>query len=267
MPIPDVSGRTLADLWSLRGRVAVVTGAGQGIGAAIAGRLGEAGATVVVSDLDAGAAAATAEATTNAHGVRAVAMELDVAEAGAAAAVAARLVDELGRLDVWVNNAGVFPKDDFLEIDAERWDRVQQINLRGTFLGAQAAAARMIEAGRGGVIVNVASVAGLRGGWPGYTHYVASKHGVIGLTRSLASELGPHGIRAVGVAPSAIETPGVMEPMDDGGEFFRNFAATLPLGRSGVPDDIARVVLFLASDLASFMTGTTLVVDAGNTAR
>jgi len=151
---------------------------------------------------------------------------------------------------------------------------VQDINLRGTFLGAREAARRMMaQHPKGGVIVNVASVSGYRGR-PGLAAYVASKHGVVGLTKSLGVELGPHDIRVLGVAPTGVATPGIAlrKAASTGAELERiealekKVGAALPLGRLGVPDDIARVVLFCASDLAMLMTGSTVPVDAGGLA-
>src|SRR5262249_19863899 len=148
-------------------------------------------------------------------------------------------------------------------------DRVLDINLRGTFIGAREAARRMTRAGRGGVILNLASTAGFKAGGPAVAHYVSSKHAVIGLTKSLAVELGPHGIRVLAIAPTLIETPGI----EAGEEAFRHaglgdlldsYAQRLPLGRVGVSDDVARVALFCASDLSLFMTGSTVLVDGGD---
>jgi len=267
-PLPDVSGRSLAELWSLQGRVAVVTGAARGIGAATARRLAESGATVVLTDRDGAAATAQAEALGREFGTTAVAAALDVTDPDAAMDLAAAVAGEHGRLDVWVNNAGVYPNQEFLGHDLGLWNDVQRINSTGAFLGARAAATQMAAAGTGGTIVNVASTAGIRAGGIGYGAYTASKHAVVGLTKALSAELGPLGIRAVGVAPGIIATEGMAETMEaDGGAAFRAFAANLPSGRGGVPDDIARTVVFLASDMAMFLTGTTLVIDGGHTAR
>lgn len=266
MEFPEVGASSLEDLLSLRGRVAVVTGAARGIGEAVSRRLAEAGAALVLGDIDDGAAAALAATLAGEFGVETRARRVDVGSVEDVDALAEFAAQELGGLHVWVNNAGVYPNVPFLEMSPDEWDRVQQINTRGTFLGARAAATQMVRAGRGGTIINMASIAGLGAGGAGYGAYTASKHAVVGLTKSLATELGPHGIRAVGVAPGVIETAGLRETMvADGGAAFRAFSATLPSGRGGVPDDIARVVWFLASDLAAFITGTTVLVDGGCT--
>ncbi len=271
MPIADVSDHTIADLISLSGRVAVVTGGAVGIGRGIAERLAEAGADVLVGDLDLAGAEKLAAALIERYGHRSVGVGLDVSNAASVAACADRAVAEFGHIDVWVNNAGIYPSKPLLEMTDELWDRVLDVNLRGTFVGAREAARRMIDAGRPGVIVNIASTAGFRGFGGGVAHYVSSKHGVVGLTKALAAELGVHGIRVLGVAPTLIETPGIEAnraafQAAGMGDMLEQLAAREPLGRAGVPDDVARVVLFCASDLATLMTGSTLLVDAGDLA-
>jgi NAD(P)-dependent dehydrogenase (short-subunit alcohol dehydrogenase family) len=151
-------------------------------------------------------------------------------------------------------------------MEPEDWDLVLDVDLRAVFLGAREAARRMIELGRGGVIVNVASTAAYRVAGRGIAHYAAAKHGVLGLTKSLAVELGPSGIRVLAVAPCVTATPGIEEArltMQRAGFAIEHLGDELPLGRIAVPDDIARVVLFCACDLAGLMTGSTLLVDAG----
>jgi NAD(P)-dependent dehydrogenase (short-subunit alcohol dehydrogenase family) len=271
MPIKDVSGQSLQQLVSLNGKAAVVTGAGRGIGLAIARRLTEAGANVLIGDMDVPAAEASAAALSTEFGRRVIGVSLNVADEPSIIALADRAVAEFGHLDIWVNNAGIFPGSPTVDQTAEIWDRVQDINLRGSFLCAREAAKRMMaQTPKGGVIVNVASVSGYSGR-PGLAAYVASKHGVVGLTKSLGVEWGPHGIRVLGLAPTGVSTPGVQERKSQarGAELERIEALekkvgdALPLGRLGVPDDIARVALFCASDLSMLMTGSTLLVDAG----
>jgi NAD(P)-dependent dehydrogenase (short-subunit alcohol dehydrogenase family) len=271
MPIKDVSGLSLQQLVSLDGKVAVVTGAGRGIGLAIARRLTEAGADVVIGDMDIPAAETSAAQLSAEFGRRVIGVSLNVADESSIIALADRTVAEFGHLDIWVNNAGIFPGSPTVDQAVDIWDKVQNINLRGSFIGAREAARRMMaQAPKGGVIVNVASVSGYSGR-PGLAAYVASKHGVVGLTKSLGVEWGPHGIRVLGLAPTGVSTPGVQErkAQASGAELERiealekTVGAALPLGRLGVPDDIARVALFCASDLSMLMTGSTLLVDAG----
>jgi NAD(P)-dependent dehydrogenase (short-subunit alcohol dehydrogenase family) len=260
--VPDVSDRTLAELISLRGRRAVVTGAGRGLGAQIVRRLAEAGADVVAGDLDGDAAGAVAREVTE-EGGRVIGCMLDVADSASLAAAADVAVRELGGLEIWVNNAGIFPTTGpALDADDPFLDRMLQVNVRGTYAGAREAARRMAA---GGVIVNLTSTAGFKAS-AGISAYVASKHAVVGITKALALEFGPLGIRVLAVAPTIIDTPGVREqmaPLADAGVDVEARVAANPLGRMGVPDDVARVVLFCCSDMAAFMTGSTVAVDAG----
>jgi NAD(P)-dependent dehydrogenase (short-subunit alcohol dehydrogenase family) len=260
--IRDVSGLPLAELVSLTGRVAVVTGGALGIGRGCCARLAEAGATVLVADLDEPAAAAAAAAI----GAGALPAGLDVRDSASVRALAERAVGDHGRLDIWVNNAGVYPTAPLLELADADWDGVLDLNLRGAFLGAREAARAMIAAGGGGVIVNIASTAAYRAEAPGVAHYVASKFGLRGLTQSLARELGADGIRVLGVAPTVTLTPGLeaeRASLQRAGFALEELGERLPLGRVALPDDVARVVLFCACDLSLLMTGSTLAVDAG----
>jgi NAD(P)-dependent dehydrogenase (short-subunit alcohol dehydrogenase family) len=191
---------------------------------------------------------------------------MDVADSASVAAAADRAVTELGGLEIWVNNAGVFPSVPLLEMTDEAWDRVFGVNARGVFAGAREAARRMRG---GGVIVNIVSTAGFRGSAPGLAAYVGSKHAVRGITREMALELAPLGIRVLGVAPSFVPTEGTMAAaaaVTSGEVPPTPLMLTGPIGRLGVPDDIARVVHFCASDLSTFMTGSTLLADGGDTA-
>jgi NAD(P)-dependent dehydrogenase (short-subunit alcohol dehydrogenase family) len=266
MAAPDVSSRPLAELVSLAGRVALVTGGGKGIGAAISRRLAEAGAGVMIADLDKAAAEQVAGEITANDG-RAIGVELDVTDSAAVEGVVARAVAELGSLDILVNNAGIFPIFPVLAMPDEEWDRVLRTNLYGAFYCAREAGRRMAD--HGGVIVNVASIQAFRAGAPGLAPYTASKGALVALTKALAVELGPMGVRVLAVAPTVVDTPGLAANMpifqaagiDD---VIETVSATLPLGRTAVPDDVARVVLFCASDLAALMTGDTLLVDAGH---
>jgi NAD(P)-dependent dehydrogenase (short-subunit alcohol dehydrogenase family) len=263
--IRDVSDAPLTELLALPGRVAVVTGGARGIGFACCARLAEAGAAVLVADVDEGAAAEAAARI----GPSADAAWVDVREAESLRDLADRALADLGRLDVWVNCAGIFPASPLLELSEDDWDRVVEVNLRGTFIGAREAARAMIAAAQGGVIVNIASTAAYRADGPGVAHYVSSKFGVRGLTQSLAVELGGHGIRVLAVAPTVTLTPGLeaeRAPLEAAGFALDELGPRLPLGRVAVPDDVARVVVFCASDLSLLMTGSTLLVDAGELA-
>ncbi len=271
-PFADVSAASLTDLLSLAGRRAVVTGGAQGLGRAIAERLAEAGASVAIADLDAGKADAAATAIADRHGVAAVGVAMDVADSASVAEATDAVVDVLGGVDIWVNNAGVFPSAPVLEMGDEQWDHVFAVNTRGVRNGAREAARRMAD---GGVVVNVVSTAGFRGVAPGLSAYVGSKHAVRGMTKQMALEFAPRGIRVLGVAPSYVPTEGnmaaaaaAMEKLAAAGVDLSSMPAAMSqslIGRTGTPDDIARVVLFCASDLSIVMTGSTLLADAGET--
>jgi NAD(P)-dependent dehydrogenase (short-subunit alcohol dehydrogenase family) len=266
MVAPDHSDRPLADLIRLDGRAAVVTGAARGLGAQIARRLAEAGADVIAGDLDRDGVEEVAAEVSSRWGRRAAGVHLDVADPESIVSAADRAVAAFGRLDIWVNNAGIsHTTGPATDVSVAFIDRMLAVNTRGCYLGAREAAKRMTD---GGVIVNIASTTGFHGS-PGISVYVASKHAVVGITKSLALEFGPLGIRVLGIAPTVIDTPGVREemaPLLEAGVDVAARAANNPLGRMGMPDDVARVVVFAASDMAAFMTGSTLAVDAGRLA-
>jgi NAD(P)-dependent dehydrogenase (short-subunit alcohol dehydrogenase family) len=263
--IADVSEVPVRDLVSLTGRGIVVTGGAQGLGRAMVRRLAEAGAAVLIGDLKEELARAAAAELSARYGARVTSTHLDVADSSSVAAAAELAITTFGRLDVWVNNAGLYPNVELLKMTDQIWNEVMDVNLRGVFVGAREAAKRMIVARRAGVIINVVSTAGFRGVAPGVAAYVASKHGVRGLTRQLAIELAPHEIRVLGVAPTFCTTEGNMAALAELQRVGTQIPATLSsrLGRVGVPDDVGRVVLFCASDMSIFMTGSTLLVDAG----
>ena len=268
--VPDVSDQPLDRLMSLDGRSAVVTGGARNIGLAIASRLAEAGARVVIADAD-GPEAELGAGYVRSRGGMATSIAVDMRDSDAVRTLADAVVDQFGGVDIWVNNAGMFPTRGFLEMSDADWDAMIELNLRGTFLGCREAARRMVAAGRGGVIVNIASAAAFRSSGIELSHYVASKFGVRGLTQALAVELGRHGIRVIGVAPTYIERRErdvlhLASPTAGQEQRAPHLLFQLPLGREGVPDDVARVVLFCASDLALLLTGSTIPVDAGQLA-
>lgn len=250
------------DNFRLDGRVALVTGASQGIGRAIARALAGAGATVVVSDLAAKTPAVDSVCREiAAAGGKASGCELDVTDTARLPAVFDRLIDAHGRLDILVNNAGVVARKPALDITEADWDRVLGINLRGLFFCAQTAARHMAAHG-GGRIINIASQRVLSAA-PNSAPYTASKAGVAGLTRALALEWFAHGITVNAVGPGPVDTP---LAADAGPEMEREIAFRSPTGARLQPDDIVGAVVFLASPAASAVNGHLLLVDAGWTA-
>jgi 2-dehydro-3-deoxy-D-gluconate 5-dehydrogenase len=263
-----VTTTPLAELLNLTGRVAVVTGAAQGFGAAIARRVAEAGAHVVLADYKPDRLARLAgELASQGRPVSAATADISQpadAERIAAAAQAA------GGFDILVNNAGVFSNYLVPLMPPEEFTRIIGVNVVGTFLCSREAVRAMLAQGRGGTIVNIASVDAFQGSAEGLSHYTTSKHAVAGLTRSLAMELAPAGIRVNAVCPGAARTEGAMEHVAQGAPAGIDLAAQwdavvarTPLGRLCTPDDVARAVVFLASDLAAFVTGVLLPVDGG----
>jgi NAD(P)-dependent dehydrogenase (short-subunit alcohol dehydrogenase family) len=264
----------LADLISLKGRAALITGGARGLGLAAAHRLAEAGAAILIGDKNAEGAKKAAAAVGEQHGVQAFGASLDVTDAKSVSTFADEGVRLFGGIDIWVNNAGIYPGRPLLETDDEFWGLVNDVNLRGTFFGCREAGKRMVASGKraGRVIVNVSSMAGTRGR-SGLTHYSAAKSGVIGLTRGAAVEFAPHGIRVLCVIPALAETPGSREMRDAAQksdtsgtalkEMERRVMSAFPMGRIGEADEIARVILFCASDMAAFMTGSNIFVDGG----
>jgi NAD(P)-dependent dehydrogenase (short-subunit alcohol dehydrogenase family) len=249
----------------LSGKVALITGAGSGIGRVAAQLFAAEGAAVVVADIVGDAASETASAITTSGG-RAAAVTTDVTDERDAAAMVAAAVTHFGALHVLFNNAGIFPSDDggVLDTPPETWDRVMQVNLKGVWLGCRAAVPAMIDSG-GGSIVNVASFVALMGAATAQVAYTASKGGVLAFTRELAVEYARSGIRANSICPGPIDTPLLAELMSDPARKQRRLVH-IPMGRLGRPEEIARAALFLASDDSSFMTGSALVVDGGITA-
>jgi len=243
----------------LEGKVAVITGAQQGIGAAIARRFAEEGADIVVNYFEDEAAGAAVVEDVEACGRRAVLVHGDVALAADAERVVGS-ASALGGVDILVNNAGIFPRASFLDLEEDEWDRVLDVNLKGSFLCARAAARLMVDEGRAGCIINVSSVVAYAGA-PEGVHYVASKAGVLGLTRASALALAADGIRVNCIAPGLADTAQPRYGMTE--QEIDAVGSELPLGRIATPDDIAGCALYLASDDAAHVTGQTLHVNGG----
>ena len=241
---------------ALSGRVALVTGAGRGIGREIALELARAGADVAVNYYDEPDRAQATAADIEALGVRAMAVGADVGDAAAVHRMVEEVTAAFGSLDILVNNAGVQTWTPFLDVTESEWDLVIRTNLKGCFLCMQAAARAM---SRGGVIVNIGSGCN-KVPFPGLVAYTASKGGIEMLTKVAAVELAPHGIRVNCVAPGAVEIERTRLEVDD---YAGTWGAVTPLGRVGQPEDVARTVRFLASNDSAFITGQTIWVDGG----
>lgn len=243
----------------LQGKVALVTGAQQGIGRAAAIALAEAGADVAINWLDDEAAAQATLSGVTAVGRRGVLLRESLETAAACARLVAQATAQLGRMDILVNNAGIYPRADFLDLTEATWDSVINVNLKAAAFCSQAAARAMIAQGAGGAIINMSSQA-VRGAARG-AHYSASKTGLLGLTRSVALELASHGIRVNAIAPGVIDTAQPRGGFSEEG--LRALAARVPMGRMGQAAEIAQAIVFLASGQSSYMTGEVLHINGG----
>jgi 2-deoxy-D-gluconate 3-dehydrogenase len=252
---------SIAQLFDLTGKAAIVTGGAMGIGQGIALRLAEAGAAVMVADINLEAAHTTVNQIRS-KGGKAEAIKADASSVTDARRTVQETVRTFGRLDILVNNAGIYPFAPALQMTEELWDKVLDINLKGLFFYTQAAAQEMMNEGHAGKIINIASIDALHP-TGNLVHYDASKGGVVMVTKSLALEFGPHNITVNAIAPGGIQTPGGASSPAPSDEFMQTFIARIPLRRMGFPDDIAKVVLFLSSGASDYMTGSLVVVDGG----
>ena len=248
----------------LKDKVALITGASSGIGAGVAARFAAEGAHVAVNhrpgsqkDADAARAAVASFPT------KSIAVEADVSRRDHAESMIARVVSEFGRIDICVNNAGIEIKRDFLDTTDDEWNRVLGVNLYGSFVVSQVAARAMVKQGGGGRLIFMSSVHEDIP-FPGYTSYCASKGAIRMVARNLAMELAPHQITVNNIAPGAIATPINQSVLDDP-VAYKNAISEIPLGRFGTPADVAAVAVFLASDEAAYVTGSTYYIDGGLT--
>lgn len=257
--------KTTSKFCDLKVKVAIVTGAKQGMGKAHAMLLAKAGAKVVVADLDAAGCQLVVDEIKKQRG-EALAVKCDMSKKAEIDNLILETVKKFGRIDVLVNNAGIFPFKPFFEMQEADFAKVIDINLKGYFFAAQAVAKEMQknqpnEKGQRGSIINIASIAAVVG-FAGLSHYCASKGGVVAMSKAIALELAPLGIRINNVDPGAIDTPGASNAsMTD--EQKKAMLAPIPMKRMGAAEEIANAVLFLASDESSYMTGSTMVVDGG----
>lgn len=265
-----MSNKKISELFNLNSKTAIVTGGAMGIGYGIVKRLYEAGANIVIADIN---KKIGEEKTKNLkqqkNNNQVIFIKTDVSSEKDVKNLISKTIKEFSGIDILVNNAGIFPAKMVLDTDLKFWEKIQAVNLRGAFLCSREAGRAMIKKGRGNII-NIASIDALHPSMAGLASYDASKHGLWGFTKNFALEVAKQGLRVNAIAPGGISTEGVQK-MDQGGtggslnqkEIIKQFTQRIPLGRFGEPDEIATAVLFLASDASSYMTGSMMVVDGG----
>src|SRR3989338_7100641 len=248
-------------MFELKNKVALVTCGRRGMGKAHALALAVQGAKVAITDIDLAECQLVAAQIKSKNG-EAICFKMDVSDKAEVEEVFNKVIKEFGRLDILVNNAGIFSPKPALEISEEEWDRTLDINLKGQFLCAQRAAKEMAK-NKWGRVINISSIAsgGVGIGFEGAAHYAASKGGIIGMTESLAIELAPFGINVNAIAPGAIDTPMIQAGAET--EELKKYIEKIPLKRIGRPEEVSAAVVFLASDEASYITGSTFYVDGG----
>jgi 2-dehydro-3-deoxy-D-gluconate 5-dehydrogenase len=254
-------------LLKLTDKITIVTGGTAGIGYAISHRLAQAGAMVIIIDIDDEQGKKASESL-NREGLQTLYIHCDIADEKSVNQTVDRVVREKGCIDILVNNAGIFPRKLATETTGDEFDRVQAVNLKGAFMCSREAAKHMIARRAGGCIINIVSIDALHPSYTGMAAYDSSKAGLLMLTKSLAREFGPHDIRVNAVAPGGIMTAGLTktvqaQSIQEGKNQLKAFMARMALGRMGEPDEVARAVLFLASPMASYITGSTVIVDGG----
>lgn len=255
----------MKDFFKLDGKIAIVTGGAGGIGEALAMGLGLHGATVIVSSRNQEAIDRVAAEITKASGNEAAAIACDVTSEESMNALVDRVKDKYGRIDILVNAMGMNIKHDAFEYPMEDWDRLFDVNVKGTMISCKAAG-RIMREQRQGAIINLSSVRGIRGYTGGNSGYCATKGAVELITRSLALEWAPSGIRVNAIGPALIITPGTKH-IAENPELAKKYAAAVPMGRIGLPEDLAGACVYLASDAAGFVSGQTIYVDGGLTAQ
>ena len=251
----------MANYFNLRGKVALVTGASSGIGRATAATFAENGAAVVINYHQNKTGAEETKCCISKSGGRAIIIQADVKNASEVRKMIDRVTNELGPIDILVNNAGsLVERLKILELSEERWDEVMDLNLKSAFLTSQAVASSMIER-RSGAIINVSSIAGRNGGALGSIHYSTAKGGLITFTKGLAKELAAYNVRVNAVSPGVIDTR--YHEQFSTPEMMKAYQGMIPLGRVGTPDEVAKVICFLASDAAGFLAGETIEINGG----